>query len=78
MTIFGNAAIDQVRQGNVDFGELASFNPENGFYALLQEHPAFFVVAFLTAATGLLCNIASADSGALVMANLSSNLKHVQ
>ncbi len=78
VTIFGNAAIDQVRQGNVDFGELASSSPENGFYALLQEHPAFFVVAFLATAAGLLFNITSGDSGALVMANLSSNLKHVQ
>ena len=78
VTIFGNAAIDQVRQGNVDFGELASSSPENGFYALLQEHPAFFVVAFLATAAGLLFNITSADSGALVMANLSSNLTHVQ
>lgn len=78
VTIFGNAAIDQVRQGNADFGELASSSPENGFYALLQEHPAFFLVAFLATAAGLLFNITSADSGALVMANLSSNLQHVQ
>lgn len=78
VTIFGNAAIDQVRQGNVDFGELASSSPENGFYALLEEHPAFFLIAFLATAAGLLFNITSGDSGALVMANLSSNLKHVQ
>lgn len=78
VTIFGNAAIDQVRQGNAEFGELASSSPENGFYALLQEHPAFFVIAFLATAAGLLFNITSGDSGALVMANLSSNLKHVQ
>ncbi|HYO41043.1 MAG TPA: choline BCCT transporter BetT [Nocardioidaceae bacterium] len=78
VTIFGNAAIDQVRQGNTDFGELASSSPENGFYALLQEHPAFFLIAFLATAAGLLFNITSADSGALVMANLSSHLRHVQ
>lgn len=78
VTIFGNAAIDQVRQGNSEFGELASSSPENGFYALLQEHPAFFLVALLATAAGLLFNITSADSGALVMANLSSNLRHVQ
>ena len=78
VTIFGNAAIDQVRQGNAEFGELASSSPENGFYALLQEHPAFFLIAFLATAAGLLFNITSGDSGALVMANLSSNLKHVQ
>jgi choline/glycine/proline betaine transport protein len=78
VTIFGNAAIDQIRQGNLEFAELASSSPENGFYALLQEHPAFYVIAFMATAAGLLFNITSADSGALVMSNLSSHLGHVQ
>lgn len=78
VTIFGNAAIDQILQGDREFGEVASSSPEFGFYALLQEHPWFTVMAFLATAAGLLFNITSGDSGALVMANLSSNLKHVQ
>src|SRR5512139_3921332 len=35
ISIFGNAAIDEVRSGNASFAKLASASPEGGFYALL-------------------------------------------
>ncbi|MFC6287733.1 choline BCCT transporter BetT [Nocardioides sp. GCM10027113] len=78
VSIFGNAAIDEVRSGNDAFAELASTaTPENGFYALLQEYPAFTFVAGLATFVGLLFYVTSADSGALVMANLSSRMRSV-
>jgi len=77
VSIFGNAAIDQVRAGNASFTEVASASPEGGFYALLTQYPAFTFVAGLATFVGLLFYVTSADSGALVMANLSSRLRTV-
>jgi choline/glycine/proline betaine transport protein len=77
VAIFGNAAIDEVRAGNTSFAEVASASPEGGFYALLAEYPAFTFVAGLATFVGLLFYVTSADSGALVMSNLSSRLRTV-
>lgn len=77
ITIYGNAAIDEIRSGNSAFAETASASPEGGFYALLAEYPAFTFVAGLATLVGLLFYVTSADSGALVMANLSSHLRTV-
>ncbi|MDD9206317.1 choline BCCT transporter BetT [Georgenia sp. 10Sc9-8] len=78
ISIFGNSAIDVVRQGNEAFGELAMNTPERGFYTLLMEYPAFPLVAGVATFIGLLFYVTSADSGALVMANLSSELRTPQ
>jgi choline/glycine/proline betaine transport protein len=75
ISIFGNAAIDEVRSGNGSFAKLASASPEGGFYALLAEYPGFTLIAALATFVGLLFYVTSADSGALVMANLSSKLR---
>ncbi|SHK15922.1 choline/glycine/proline betaine transport protein [Pseudonocardia thermophila] len=77
ITIYGNAAIELIRSGNTQFAETASASPEGGFYALLAEYPAFTFVAGLATLVGLLFYVTSADSGALVMANLSSHLRTV-
>lgn len=77
VSIFGNAALDQIRSGNTSFAEVASGSPEGGFYALLAEYPAFTFIAGLATFVGLLFYVTSADSGALVMANLSSRLRTV-
>ncbi len=77
ISIYGNAAIDEVRSGNTAFTEVAAASPEGGFYALLAEYPAFTFIAGLATVVGLLFYITSADSGALVMANLSSHLGSV-
>ncbi|MBD8868602.1 choline BCCT transporter BetT [Nocardioides donggukensis] len=77
IAIFGNAAIGEIRAGNADFTAIASeaVDPSDGLWALLQEYPAFPVVASLAILVGLLFYVTSADSGALVMANLSSRLR---
>ena len=75
VSIFGNSAIELVRSGNEQFGQAAMNQPEQGFYTLLQQYPAFPLIASLATFTGLLFYITSADSGALVMANLTAYRK---
>jgi choline/glycine/proline betaine transport protein len=75
VSIFGNSAIELVRSGNEQFGQAAMNQPEEGFYTLLQQYPAFPLIASLATFVGLLFYITSADSAALVMANLTSYLK---
>lgn len=74
--IFGNAAIKLIRDGHTDFGQMTLDRPELGFYTLLTYFPAFPVVAFVATVVGLLFYITSADSGALVMGNLTSKLQN--
>ena len=78
VSIFGNSAIDVVRRGDAAFGELAMNTPERGFYTLLMEYPAFTLIAGIATFVGRLFYVTSADSGALVMANLSSYLRTPQ
>ncbi|MGF1470365.1 MAG: choline BCCT transporter BetT [Rubrobacteraceae bacterium] len=75
VSIFGNSALREVRNGNEAFGQAAMNQPEQGFYTLLQQFPLFPVVAFVATFCGLLFYITSADSGALVMGNLTSYRK---
>jgi choline/glycine/proline betaine transport protein len=74
LSVFGNSALSVVRQGNVEFGELAMNEPERGFYTLLTQYPGVLFSAGLATVVGLLLYVTSADSGALVMGNLSSHL----
>ncbi|PJJ57768.1 choline/glycine/proline betaine transport protein [Mumia flava] len=78
ISIFGNAALDRIREGDADFAETALASPEAGFYDLLESYPLSGVVIFVSVLVGLLFYVTSADSGALVMANLSSRLRSVQ
>ncbi|NEK86005.1 BCCT family transporter [Blastococcus saxobsidens] len=78
VSIFGNSAIDRIRQGDAAFGETAMNTPERGFYTLLADYPAFPFIAAIATFVGLLFYVTSADSGALVMANLSSRLPRPQ
>lgn len=75
--IFGNAALDLVRGGDTEFGRRTLEFPEYGFYSLIQAYPGASVVIIIATLVGLLFYITSADSGALVMANLSSYLPTV-
>jgi choline/glycine/proline betaine transport protein len=75
VSIFGNSAISLVRGGNSQFADAAVNAPEQGFYTLLQQYPAFPIIASIATFCGLLFYITSADSGALVMANLTSYRK---
>ncbi|WP_193776619.1 choline BCCT transporter BetT [Streptomyces sp. E2N166] len=74
LAIFGNSALFLVRDGNTGFGEKAMNVPEQGFYSLLAEYPGFLFSAGLATFVGLLLYVTSADSGALVMGNLSAEL----
>jgi choline/glycine/proline betaine transport protein len=74
VSIFGNSAVKQIADGDKAFGELATSAPEQGFYSLLQQYPGAWFLVGLATFVGLLFYVTSADSGALVMANLSSDL----
>ena len=74
ISIYGNSAIDLIRSGNHEFGQDTLADPEGGFYALLQQYPGFAFIAGLATLTALLFYVTSADSAALVMANLTSKL----
>jgi choline/glycine/proline betaine transport protein len=78
ISIYGNAAIDRVRGGDADFAAVAQEFDGRGFYVLLEDYPGTGVVTALAVFVGLLFYVTSADSGALVMANLSSRLRSVQ
>ncbi len=74
LSVLGNSALDTVRRGNLQFGLTAMNSPEQGFYGLLDQYPGVVFSAGLATFVGLLLYVTSADSGALVMANLSSRL----
>ncbi|MBM6405171.1 choline BCCT transporter BetT [Phycicoccus sp. CSK15P-2] len=74
ISIFGNAAIERIRDGDATFAETAQDFTGLGFYELLEGYPAGQVVIALAFFVGLLFYVTSADSGALVMANLTSRL----
>ena len=78
ISIYGNSALDLIRSGDMEFGEQTVLNPEGGFYELLSNYPAFAFIAGLATLTALLFYVTTADSAALVMANLSSNLRNPQ
>ncbi len=75
VSIFGNSAIDRVRGGDAEFGEATMAAPERGFYTLLQDYPGALFIIGVATIVGLLFYVTSADSGALVMANLCSYLR---
>jgi choline/glycine/proline betaine transport protein len=78
ISIFGNAALDRIRGGDDAFADAALASPEAGFYTLLEDYPLSGVVIAVSVFVGLLFYVTSADSGALVMGNLSSELRSVQ
>lgn len=77
VAIFGNAALNQIRSGNTDLKQIVNdaSGPDTALWSLLQQYPGFTFVAGLFILIGLLFYVTSADSGALVMANLSCTLK---
>lgn len=74
LSVLGNSALSIVRQGGEEFGEITMNQPEQGFYTLLTQYPGVMFSAGLATVVGLLLYVTSADSGALVMGNLSSHL----
>lgn len=78
ISIFGNSAVERIRQGDLDFATMTIDTPELGFYTLLQDYPLATMLIAVATFVGLLFYVTSADSGALVMANLSSHLPTVR
>jgi choline/glycine/proline betaine transport protein len=78
ISIFGNSAIEVIRNGDVAFGQNTVENNAQGFYQLLAQYPLVPLIAGVATFVGLLFYVTSADSAALVMANLSSHLKTPQ
>ncbi|OZM78509.1 choline BCCT transporter BetT [Pseudonocardia sp. MH-G8] len=78
ISIFGNSAIDTMRDGNTAFGENTVANNAQGFYELLAQYPGVTVIAAVATFVGLLFYVTSADSAALVMSNLTSHLETVR
>ena len=74
LSIFGNSALNIVREGNAEFGRTAVNKPEQGFYELLAQYPGVTFSAGLATVVGLLFYVTSTDSGALVMGNFTSRL----
>jgi choline/glycine/proline betaine transport protein len=78
VSIFGNAALSRVRGGDADFTAVAQEFDGSGFFILLEDYPAAGFLIAVATFVGLLFYVTSADSGALVMGNLCSRLRHVQ
>lgn len=71
-SIFGNSAIDLVAGGATELGETAVNNAAMGMFALFEHYPFSDVLSLAGVIIGLVFFVTSADSGALVLANLSS------
>jgi choline/glycine/proline betaine transport protein len=77
-SVFGNAALERVRGGDTHFAKVAESGSGRGLFDLLQHYPLSGVVIVVAIFVGLLFYVTSADSGSLVMGNLSSRLRSVQ
>ncbi|WP_131667639.1 choline BCCT transporter BetT [Psychrobacter pygoscelis] len=71
-SIFGNSAIELVAGGATALGEVAVNDAAMGMFALFEYYPYSDILSFAGVMIGLVFFITSADSGALVLANLSS------
>ncbi|WP_454852081.1 choline BCCT transporter BetT [Promicromonospora soli] len=77
VSIFGNSALDYIRTGGAEgtaFGDAAVNDPASGIYTLLEQFPAAPATIGLAIFIGLLFYVTSADSGALVLSNLTSKV----
>lgn len=76
VSIFGSSALDLIRSGQAPgFAESTTKAPEQGLYELLDRLPGGTGLIALALFVGILFYVTSADSGALVMANLSSRVR---
>lgn len=71
-SVFGNSAIELVNGGVAELGKTALENPAMGMFVLFEHYPAAALWSTLGVVIGLIFFVTSADSGALVLANLSS------
>lgn len=73
VSIFGNAALSAFRDGDDAFLQEAVELPESGFFNLLSQFPGGTFLIAVAVFVGMLFYITSADSGSLVMANMTSH-----
>ncbi|SDV10691.1 choline/glycine/proline betaine transport protein [Pseudomonas mucidolens] len=72
LSIFGNSALDLVlNHGAVELGKTALEQPSMAIYQLLEYYPASKVVIGVSIFVGFVLFLTPADSGAVMMANLS-------
>ncbi|MEN9658393.1 MAG: hypothetical protein RL571_1858 [Pseudomonadota bacterium] len=72
LSIFGNSALDLVlNHGAVELGRTALEQPSMAIYLLLEHYPASKVVIGVSIFVGFVLFLTPADSGAVMMANLS-------
>ena len=72
LSIFGNTALDLVmNQGAVELGRTALEQPSMSIYQLLEHFPAAKIVVGVAVFVGFVLFLTPADSGAVMMANLS-------
>ena len=71
-SIFGNSAINLYEHGLKHLGEVVTSDPAMGLFVLLEQYPYAAFWATLAVILGLIFFVTSADSGALVLANLST------
>ncbi len=78
LSIFGNTALDLViNQGAVELGKTAVEQPSMSIYHLLEYFPAARIVVGVAVFVGFVLFLTPADSGAVMMANLSCKDGHV-
>lgn len=78
LSIFGNTALDLViNQGAVELGRTALEQPSMSIYQLLEYFPAAKIVVGVAVFVGFVLFLTPADSGAVMMANLSCKGGHV-
>lgn len=78
LSIFGNTALDLViNQGAVELGRTAVEQPSMSIYHLLEYFPAARIVVGVAVFVGFVLFLTPADSGAVMMANLSCKGGHV-
>ncbi|GAA3285198.1 choline BCCT transporter BetT [Nesterenkonia halobia] len=75
ISIFGNATVFRIMGGDTDFAAAAEDAEGAGFYELINQFPGATFVIGVSVVVGLLFYVTSADSGALVLANFTSNTK---
>ncbi|HMR49867.1 MAG TPA: BCCT family transporter [Arachnia sp.] len=78
VVVLGNSALEVVIGGDAAFGETAVVQPERAFFDLLAQFPGAGILLVVALVAGLLLYVTSADSGALVLASLSSKIEHSQ
>jgi choline/glycine/proline betaine transport protein len=75
-SVFGNSTLQAIQApGGEVFADVAINDPASGLFGLLEQFPAAPATIAVAIVTGLLFYVTSADSGALVLASLSSGLR---